>query len=55
MTPEKFRQWIVVLFALSIATVWFMIGMKIYKWNWKIWLAAFIVGVVLFSIEFLIL
>jgi Zn-dependent protease len=30
-------------------------GMKIYRWNWKIWLSAFVVGIILFIIEFNIL
>ena len=33
MTPEKFRQWIVILFALSILTVWVAIGVKMSKWD----------------------
>ena len=30
-------------------------GMKIYRWSWKIWLSAFIIGIVLFAAEFFIL
>lgn len=33
MTPEKFRQWIVILFAVSIATIWVAMGIKLCKWN----------------------
>jgi hypothetical protein len=33
MTPEKFRQWIVILFALSILTVWLSMGLRICKWR----------------------
>ena len=29
MTPEKFRQWIVILFAVSILTVWVGMGLKL--------------------------
>ena len=28
MTPERFRQWIVILFAISIITVWTEMGLR---------------------------
>ncbi|OGW76047.1 MAG: hypothetical protein A2Z72_07735 [Omnitrophica bacterium RBG_13_46_9] len=31
MTPEKFRQWIVILIAVSIVTVWVNMGLSLYK------------------------
>jgi Zn-dependent protease len=30
-------------------------GMKIYRWSWRIWLTAFIIGIILFAAEFFIL
>ena len=33
MTPEKFRQWIVILIGVFILTVWVAMGMKMQKWN----------------------
>ena len=33
MTPEKFRQWIVILLAASLLTVWAGMGMQLYGIN----------------------
>ena len=33
MTPEKFRQWIVIIFAALLVTMWLGMGLKICKYS----------------------